>query len=158
MAVAAAQGRLHRNFQGYATDPATTLLGFGASAIGPFDQGYVQNEVDIRAWRAAIAAGSLATRRGVALDEDDRLRRYVIERVMCDLEVDLEAAASRFGRDKRCFESERDEIRRLADEGLVEIDGEGLRLTAAGRPLVRLVACVFDRYFAAGAGRHAKAV
>ena len=158
MAIAAAQGRLHRNFQGYTTDPATTLLGFGASAIGALEQGYVQNEVDIRAWRAAIAAGSLATRRGVALDEDDRLRRYVIERVMCDLEVDLEAAANRFGRDKCCFDAEREEIRRLAGEGLVEIDGERLRLTPAGRPLMRLVACVFDRYFAAGAGRHAKAV
>ncbi len=158
MAIAAARGRLHRNFQGYATDPATTLLGFGASAIGALDQGYVQNEVDIRAWRTAIAAGSLATRRGVALEEDDRLRRHVIERLMCDLEVDLEAAAARFGRDKRCFESEWGEIRRLAEEGLVEIDGETFRLTAAGRPFMRLAACVFDRYFDPGAGRHAKAV
>ena len=158
MAIAAAEGRLHRNFQGYTTDPSTTLLGFGASAIGALDQGYVQNEVDIRAWREAIGSGSLATRRGVALDEDDRLRRFVIDRLMCDLEVDLEATARRFGRDKRCFDAEWSEIRRLADEGMAEIDGGRLRLTRAGRPWMRLVACVFDRYFAASAGRHAKAV
>ena len=158
MAIAARQGRLHRNFQGYTTDPATTLLGFGASAIGALDQGYVQNEVDIRAWRTAIASGELATRRGVALDDDDRLRRYVIERLMCDLEVDLGAAAKRFGHDKSYFDAERDEIRRLAGEGLVEIAGERLRLTPIGRPLMRLVACAFDRYLAAGTGRHVRAV
>src|SRR5262249_27792827 len=85
MAKAAEAGLLRRNFQGYTTDGAETLLGFGASSIGALPQGYVQNAADSRTWAEGVAAGRLPIARGVALTEEDRLRRYVIERLMCDL-------------------------------------------------------------------------
>ena len=89
MAEAAAARRLRRGFQGYTTDGAPALIGFGASAIGALPQGYVQNATAAAAYGKLIESGGLATVRGVALRADDRLRRDVIERLMCDLEVDL---------------------------------------------------------------------
>src|SRR5271165_3217058 len=83
--------RLKRSFQGYTTDAAPALIGFGASAIGSLPQGYVQNAPTATAYAREIEADRLATVRGLALSADDRLRRDVIERVMCDLEVDVEA-------------------------------------------------------------------
>jgi len=158
MAEAARTGRLRRNFQGYTTDDAETLLGFGASAIGRLPQGYVQNIAEVKEWEAAVGGGDLPIARGIALDDDDRLRRFVIERLMCDLEVDLAACTRAFGETTEYFATERKALAALAAEGLIEIEGERLRLTAEGRPLMRLVAAVFDRYLAASAGRHATAV
>ena len=94
MAEAAAARRLRRSFQGYTTDAAPALVGFGASSIGSLPQGYVQNAPTAAAYAREIEADRLATVRGVALSADDRLRRDVIERVMCDLEVDLDAVAA----------------------------------------------------------------
>ena len=89
MAEAAAARRLRRGFQGYTTDDSPALIGFGASAIGALPQGYVQNAPTAAAYGKLIESGGFATTRGVALSPDDRLRRDMIERLMCDLEVDL---------------------------------------------------------------------
>jgi len=163
MTKAAEEGRLRRNFQGYTADPAETLLGFGASAIAALPQGYVQNAVEVRTWESTVSGGGLAIARGIALSEEDRLRRHVIERLMCNLEVDLGAVAARSHVSADHFASELARLAGPEGEGLVEIDGERLRLTPLGRPLMRLVAAVFDLYLApAGAresaGRHARAV
>jgi oxygen-independent coproporphyrinogen-3 oxidase len=158
MAEAARAGRLRRNFQGYTTDSAQTLLGFGASSISALPQGYVQNAAEVKAWQAALQAGSLPVTRGIALSAEDRLRRHVIERLMCDLEVDLDAAAQRFGEASSFFAPERLALAELAGDDLVEIEGGRIRLTGLGRPLMRVVAAVFDRYLDPMAGRHARAV
>ena len=158
MAEAASNGRLHRNFQGYTTDPSRTLIGFGASAIGALPQGHVQNSPDVRTWSEAIAAGKLAINRGIALDTDDRLRRHVIERLMCDLAVDLGHAATAFNQPSNYFDSEGERMEALAADGLLEIEGRRIALTDRGRPLMRLVAAVFDRYLEPGLSRHSRAV
>ncbi len=99
MAKAAAARRLKRSFQGYTTDGAPALIGFGASSIGSLPQGYVQNATTAAAYAKEIDAGRLAVVRGVPVTADDRLRRDVIERVMCDLEVDVAAVAAGHGAD-----------------------------------------------------------
>ena len=91
------EGRLRRNFQGYTNDPADALIGFGASAIGQSARGYVQNVSAIKPWRDRIEAGDLATARGLALTADDLLRGEVVERLMCDLRVDVSAVLHRHG-------------------------------------------------------------
>jgi oxygen-independent coproporphyrinogen III oxidase len=154
LAVAQREGRLRRNFQGYTIDAADALIGLGASAIGALPQGYVQNHVPLHAWRDAVRAGGLATARGIVLTDDDRLRRDVIERLMCDLAVNLDVVAARhggadFGRE---LEALGDHVR----AGLVELDGGRLRVTA--RHLVRTVAAVFDAHLGAGGARHSRAV
>lgn len=162
LARASADGALHRNFQGYTTDDAPALLGLGASAIGMLPQGYIQNASDVRAWSAAIDAGALPTMRGIAVDDDDRLRRAVIERLMCDMRVDLDAIAHRFGSNVGDFADEMTALRALRQEGLVEINGAVLRVPPDNRALLRVVAAVFDRYLthdtAAPSPRHAIAV
>jgi oxygen-independent coproporphyrinogen-3 oxidase len=157
---AAAAGLLRRNFQGYTTDPSDVLLGFGASAIGMLREGYVQNTPDVRGWAEAIDSGRLATSRGFALDDDDRLRRAVIERLMCDMAVDLDAVARSHGRPAQDWTAEIGMLRQLQADGLVDLDGKTVRVRPQGRALIRAVAAVFDRYLAddAGAPKHAVAV
>lgn len=158
LALAQAAGRLRRNFQGYTTDGADALLGFGASAIGALPQGYVQNAVPFHGYRDAIAAGRLAVSRGFALSDEDRLRRHVIERLMCDLAVDLAAACRAFDRPASHFGPELASLAELAEAGLVVIDGSRLRIPEAARPLMRLTAAVFDAYLPGSRAAHAKAV
>lgn len=158
MAAAARDGRLRRNFQGYTTDAADALVGLGASAIGSLPQGYVQNVVAVADYQAAVRDHGLATARGVALDGDDRLRRAAIERLMCDLAVDLEALAARHGADAAAFDDDLADLEPMVADGLVTIQGRHVAMTEAGRPFVRVAAAAFDRHLRAGAGRHALAV
>jgi oxygen-independent coproporphyrinogen-3 oxidase len=155
---AQAEGRLRRNFQGYTADAAPVLLGFGASAIGSLPEGYVQNAVPGHAWGDEIREGRLATIRGIALDDEDRLRRAVIERLMCDLAVDLTAISKAFGFAPDHFEHEIDALAELAKDGIVAIAGSRVLVPEPARPLIRVVASVFDRYLGAAAVRHARAV
>ncbi|MFC3068338.1 oxygen-independent coproporphyrinogen III oxidase [Phenylobacterium soli] len=156
LAVALKEGRLHRNFQGYTTDAAQTLLGLGASAIGSLPQGFVQNVAQELPWRAAVQKNDLPIARGVALTADDRFRGEIIEQLMCNLAVDLEAVCARHGRQ---LSELRGEIARLADfaeDGLIAWSGAKLTVTDAGRVLVRSVCAVFDAYVVADAQRHSK--
>jgi oxygen-independent coproporphyrinogen-3 oxidase len=141
-----ADGTLRRNFQGYTTDRADVLLGFGASAIGMLPQGYVQNTPDVRAWEQAIEAGALPVCRGIALDDDDRLRRAVIERLMCDMAADFGTIARGFGQAGHDWTAEIEMMRQLQADGLIDLDGTAVRVRPESRALVRVVASVFDRY------------
>lgn len=153
LAIAAAAGRLHRNFQGYTTDAAATLIGFGPSAIGALPQGYVQNDPGFRAWADHLAADHLPIARWRGLIEDDRRRRAVIERLMCDGRVDLDRFGGWPG-----FPEARERLDRMVEEGLVEIDDHGVAMTEFGRPFLRAAASAFDRYLGLGAAQHSSGV
>ncbi len=144
MARALDSGKLRRNFQGYTTDQADALLGFGASSIGRLPQGYIQNTPRIGAYQETIAAGRSAVVRGYALTPEDRLRADVIERLMCDLVVDLRAAILAHDVPGMDFGRERAALGELAEEGLVRISGDTIAVPEAMRPFVRTVAQVFD--------------
>jgi oxygen-independent coproporphyrinogen-3 oxidase len=157
LAVAARSGRLRRNFQGYTSDDSTALIGFGASAIGRLPQGYVQNLPDTGGYSRAVAAGRLATARGLVLSDDDRMRARVIERLMCDFDVDLDEVADR-GETDGDFHTERAALMPLVREGLVHIDGSRISVTTQGRPFVRVAAAAFDAYLQKEGARHSPAV
>lgn len=148
------EGRLRRNFQGYTADLADVLLGFGASSIGALPQGYVQNAAPVGVWQERIAAGRLAISRGLALTPEDRLRRDIIERIMCDLGVDLAGAARRHGVSPAALADEIAALRRLAEEGIVRLAGDVLEVPEASRPLLRSVAAVFDAYLPRAPAHH----
>ena len=158
MAIALRSKTLNRNFQGYTTDTASTLIGFGASGIGSLPQGYVVNEGEVHAYERAIAENRFATTRGIAINDDDRLRREIIERLMCDLEVDLDVIAARHGVDGGSFETELANLAPLQQDGLVTVEGHRILVTEDGRTLVRAVCAAFDRYLKLGEQRHSKAV
>ncbi len=158
LAVAHAEGRMHRNFQGYTTDTAPALLGFGASAIGSLPQGYVQNTQPLRTYREAVTFADFATERGVALSDDDRLRRDIIERLMCDMTVDLNALCKTHDMARETLNDGMKRMEPLTEDGIVEVNDGRVTLTAQGRPFVRLVAAAFDAYLNKGEKRHSKAV
>jgi oxygen-independent coproporphyrinogen-3 oxidase len=158
LAIALKEKRLYRNFQGYTTDSASALIGFGASSIGALPQGYVGNEGSIDAYKRIVREGKLAVMRGVAASDEDKLRRAVIERLMCDLAVDLDAVAARFGQTAAHFAPELQRLAPLAKDGICAISGNVITVTEEGRPLVRAVCAAFDKYLKAGEQRHAKAV
>jgi len=151
-------GRLKRNFQGYTTDDAPVLLGFGASAIGALPQGYVQNAAALPVYRQAIEGGGLATARGIAPTPEDRLRRAVIERLMCDRRVDLAAVCRVHRRGPETLSDARPRLAAMVADGLIAIDGDRIEVLTAGYPLVRAVCAAFDQYLAPGETRHARAV
>jgi oxygen-independent coproporphyrinogen-3 oxidase len=158
MAQYLAEGRLRRNFQGYTTDDAAVLLGLGLSSIGTLPHGYAQNTADFTTYRERIESGRLATARGIAISADDRLRREVIERLMCDLEVDLADVARRHGRRPDIFATSLPALIDLEKDGVACRTGWHVRVTEQGRPLVRAVCAAFDTYLQSGAARHSAAV
>jgi oxygen-independent coproporphyrinogen III oxidase len=147
LAEAATAGTLKRSFQGYTTDAAPALIGFGASSIGSLPQGYVQNAPTAAAYANKIATDQLAAVRGVALTADDRLRGDVIERVMCDLEVDLDSLAGKHGADpERLKVAASEGMPRFVEDRLANWDGRCIAVTERGRPFVRSIASLFDAY------------
>ncbi|MFD1624057.1 oxygen-independent coproporphyrinogen III oxidase [Azospirillum griseum] len=158
LAVQQQEGRLGRNFQGYTTDDADALLGFGASSIGALPQGYVQNAVPFDQYASAVEAGRLPTAKGIALTDDDRMRRDLIMRLMCDLSVDVGAIAQAHGHDVGLFDADLADLADLVADGVATIDGRRVHVPESARPLMRIVAARFDTHLASGAGRHSRAV
>ncbi len=153
LATAAREKRLRRNFQGYTTDEADVLLGLGASAIGKLPQGFVQNAPDLGGYTRAVSTGEFPIVKGLALSDEDRLRGTIIERLMCDLALDLDV----YGGAER-FATELAALKPMADEGLIQTNGPRISVTESGRPFVRIAAAAFDAYLAAGQKRHSVAV
>ena len=156
MAKAARKRSLRRNFQGYTTDAEETLIGLGASSIGALPQGYVQNTAETGAYARAVEAGVLPVAKGRVLTGDDRLRRSVIERLMCDLQVDLVHEARRYGAPPDLFAPELDRLRGMQRDGLIRLADGVVTITEAGRPVMRTVAAVFDAYLDKLGARHSK--
>ncbi|ACL57095.1 oxygen-independent coproporphyrinogen III oxidase [Methylobacterium nodulans] len=159
LALAMAAGRLRRNFQGYTTDATGTLIGFGASAISSLPQGYAQNLADIAAYEDAVRQGRLATARGLVMTPEDRLRREVIERLMCDFAADLDAICDRHGvAAAAVFERELAMLDDLACTGVVHRVGNRIEVPDAMRTLVRSASAVFDARLSRGPGRHSASI
>jgi oxygen-independent coproporphyrinogen III oxidase len=158
LAIAAREGRLFRNFQGYTTDGCRTLIGLGASAISSYGDAYVQNIVPTSQYEKAALAGRLTAMRGVQLNSDDRIRAYIIERLMCDFALSFDALERVFGPAARPYVAEA-RIACARDRfGLCTVTGDGLAIREETRPFARIVASWFDAYLDEGSARYSKAV
>ncbi len=147
LAVARRQGRLHRNFQGYSTQPDSDLIGLGVSAIGRVGPHYSQNAKTLDEYYDAIKNGDLPIVRGMTLSRDDLVRRAVIMAIMCQGRVDFESIELAYLIDfKQYFGLELDQLSPLIESGLVELETDGVRVTPLGWYFVRAIAMVFDRY------------
>lgn len=158
LAKASARGELRRNFQGYTTDQAETLLGVGATSIGRTPSGLVQNIGETGAWARAVNAGVLPVAKGHGFACEDRLRAHVIEQLMCFGRVDLVAAASMFRASPEWFWDAVPELEGLAEDGIVSFDMRSVVVKPAARHLMRVVASAFDAYFVNRTARHSLAV
>lgn len=151
LAQAQAAGTLHRNFQGYTTHGNCDLIGLGLSAIGGVGDCYAQNAVNLDSYLAALDSGRLPLTRGLALSQDDRLRREVIVRLICDFRLDVRAIERRHAiRFAHYFAAELRALAPLAQDGLVAVDEEAIVVSPRGRFLVRNVCMAFDRYLHSG--------
>ena len=139
---------LRRNFMGYTTQAGVDLLGFGPSAISELDDCYAQSHRELTPWKAAVLAGGLATMRGWPLSDEDRERRWIIQRLLCLGELRATEYAECFGRDfAECYAAELDRLEPMERDGLLaRAPDASLELSAAGRLLVRNIAAVFDAY------------
>lgn len=157
LSTAADRGELHRNFQGYTTDDSQTLIGLGASAIGRMSEGYVQNDVAIGRYAQRISSGELATSKGYRLTGEDRMRASVIERLMCDFRVDIEAITRVFDYPMEALTKTNTMLETLLRDGVVSLKGGILTVDTRHRFLVRTVASCFDAYLNQGGRTHATA-
>ena len=147
LAIAKRQGRLHRNFQGYTTQPDCDLIGLGMSAIGNIGATYQQNMKSLADYQDTLAQGRLPVERGIALSRDDLLRRHVIMAIMCQGYVSYESVElSHLINFKQYFRAELELLVDIQEQGLVKLNGVSLEVTADGWFVVRAIAMVFDRY------------
>ena len=154
LAAAKRQGRLHRNFQGYSTQPDCDLIALGVSAIGRIGATYSQNAKTMEEYCDHLDQGRLPVVRGLALNRDDLARRAVIMALMCQGQVLFESIELAWLLDfKSYFAAELAQLRELAAQGLVVLDDAGIQVTAQGWFFVRAVAMVFDRYLQADRNR-----
>lgn len=147
LARAAQAGRMARSFQGYVERRAATTLGVGVTAISSTPRMFWQNHAELADWQVAIGRAKPPVARGVVLDQDDRVRGALIERLMCDGEIELDRLGQQFGIDPRAyFARELDLLAAQPELARYEVDANAIRTTPVGKLLVRNVCMVFDRY------------
>ncbi|OWV89926.1 coproporphyrinogen III oxidase [Rhizobium sp. R635] len=157
LAVAAREGTMRRNFQGYTTDDCDSLIGLGASAIGRLPTGYMQNHVPLGLYAERVASGVLPTAKGYLLTEEDKLRGRIIERLMCDFEVDLGRLSGELGFDTGFLVERNERLGELVADGVVTIRDNRIVVSQDARFMVRAVAAAFDAYFGSLGRTHSKA-
>ena len=147
LAVAQRDGRLHRNFQGYSTHAECDLVGLGVSSIGAIGPTYSQNHRTLDEYYDSLDHGELPVARGIELSKDDLLRRAAIQALVCQFRLSMASMEISYLIDfKRYFSDELEDLRQLADDGLLQIDDEWIIVTARGRMLIRNICMVFDKY------------
>jgi oxygen-independent coproporphyrinogen-3 oxidase len=147
LAIAQRQGRLQRNFQGYATHGDCDLVAFGVSSISAIGDSFSQNHKKLEDYNAAIDAGNLPLARGIELTADDLLRAKVIEGLICHFGLDFTAIEKQFDIVfADYFADELAQLAPMASDGLVEIEQQGIQVTARGRLLIRRICMVFDAW------------
>ena len=146
LAIALQAGRLQRNFQGYSTHADCDLVAIGVSSIGKIGTTYSQNEKDIEAYYAALNENRLPILRGYQLNDDDILRRDIIQDLMCRFALDFADYQTRCGEKNFAtyFAAELADLQTLAQQNLLQLSADGIRVSAKGRLLIRNIAMVFD--------------
>jgi oxygen-independent coproporphyrinogen-3 oxidase len=148
---------LARNFQGYTTDNARTLLGLGMSSISQLEDAYVQNYSNITEYSAAVLAGTLPAFRGHRLTTEDKLRAEIISTLMCYFEADIPAILRQHGWPETAFDETVAGMAEMVSDGLVSVDQGVIRVSQNMRQAVRVVAARFDAYFTGLVGKHVQA-
>lgn len=161
LSVAFLQQRLHRNFQGYTLNLAEDMLGFGVTSIGYCRDAYIQNIKELEPYYAALDQGLLPVHRGKVLSEADRVRRWVINKLMCQFELDKALFEQLYGVPfQRYFAEEMPSVQQAITEGLLQDTENKLIATSTGRLFIRNVAALFDWYLQrkGGSGQFSRGV
>ncbi|WP_370279769.1 oxygen-independent coproporphyrinogen III oxidase [Pontibacterium sp.] len=147
LALAQQNGQLHRNFQGYTTHADCDLVAMGVSSISQIGRVYYQNEHDIASYTKAVEERNFAVKRGVVMNDDDVLRGEVIKQLICHFELDTAQIEKRFAINfSDYFAAEQEELAQFAQDGLITVINGVIRVTPAGRLLIRRICMAFDAY------------
>lgn len=147
LAIAQAQGVLHRNFQGYTTQEDADLLGMGVSAISLLGDSYAQNHKELKQYYAEVELRGVALHKGLMMTKDDCLRRDVIKALICNFKLDYASVEQQYGiRFHDYFSEDLALLEPLAQDGLVEIGDKGITVSPRGRLLIRNICMCFDIY------------
>lgn len=147
LAIAQQQGRLTRNFQGYSTHANTDIVAMGVSAIGAVGDSYSQNAHDVETYVDMMQQGHLPIVRGLSLSDEDRMRRYIIQSLMCHFELDFSELWTRFGvQFNHHFAGILQQLQAMHQDGLLKVNGQVMCILPPGRMLIRAICMVFDEY------------
>lgn len=158
LAIAARNGKLRRNFQGYTSDNLNNLIGLGISSISRFPNAFMQNTTSFKTYKEKLNQGVLPVENGCLLSAEDNMRSEIIENLMCYLSADTSAISHKHGFPENFFDVDIESLRPMIIDGLLERDGGAILVTEIGRPFVRAVCSKFDPYFDRANNRHARAV
>lgn len=148
MAIAFGEGRLNRNFMGYTVLPGEDFLGMGVSSIGYIQGRYFQNQKHIPEYFSAIDQNHFPLERGYILTEDDKIRKWVIQSLMCRFQIQYSEFQERFGYEfGKYFEAEQNHLKICKEDGLLKLENNGLQLTDMGKLLVRNICMGMDAYY-----------
>ena len=156
LAIAQTEGRVRRNFQGYTDDRCETLVGFGASAISRFKQGFLQNAVATSAYQDRIAQGNMAAHKGYMLTTNDKVISKVVEDLLCRFELDSNTLSDEFPEQAQFIRSISVMLMRLYPKAF-HISKNGLQMSNWAKPLVRIIANSVDT-FSSNAVAHSSAI
>ena len=147
LAIAQAQGSLHRNFQGYTTHAECDLIAMGVSSISSVAGSYSQNEKDIDGYYAAINAGKLPIIRGLSLTEDDKIRRTIIQQLSCHFKLAFSIIEQQYGINfNDYFAQELEELKPMQADDLLTVSDSDIQVSPSGRMLIRNICMVFDEH------------
>lgn len=145
LALAQSNGKLHRNFQGYTTHSNCDLVAMGVSSISSVAGCYSQNTKNIDDYYASLNAGHLPVVKGLSLDDDDKIRRRIIQQLACHFSLDFEVYEASYGFSfVERFARELEMLRPMENDKLLRIDDSGIVVSASGRFLIRNICMVFD--------------
>ena len=151
--IAAQNGNLKRNFQGYTAKKHTQIIGFGVTSIGEGHDYYVQNFKDLERYKNALDSGKLPVERGIALTQDDIIRKNVIMRLMNNLRLDIRRIEQKFNINfGEYFADSLAKMREYVELGLVSVGDDEIKISSDGKMLVRNIVMSFDKYLAQNSG------
>ncbi|MDO6685637.1 MULTISPECIES: oxygen-independent coproporphyrinogen III oxidase [unclassified Agarivorans] len=154
LAIAQNKGELHRNFQGYTTQGEADLLGLGVSSISMLGDAYSQNQKELKTYYAQIDQQGHAQWKGIALNQDDLIRRELIKTLICNFQLSFSDIEQQFNLDFHAyFAEDLVLLKPFVEDGLVSMSNEEIIVTNKGRLLIRNICMCFDVYFRSQARR-----
>jgi oxygen-independent coproporphyrinogen-3 oxidase len=141
------EGSLHRNFQGYSTHADCDMIAMGVTAISRIGDNYSQNVRSIDEYENILKQNKIPVFRGIELEDDDILRREIINQLMCNNSLDIKKLEKKWNIDfNKYFKSSLENLQKMANDGLLTIEESKISITTSGRLLARSICMLFDRY------------
>ncbi len=148
LCVAKKDNRISRSFMGYTPGVCPNILGIGPSSMTSIEEYYYQNVYSLKEYYSLLDENRLPIFRGYKLNENDIIRREVINNLMTNFCVLYSRIEKQFNINFiKYFKEELDNLNDLKEDGLIVISNKSIQITEIGENFARNVAKIFDTYF-----------